>query len=127
MTTNELKRRLPNSSGDFLRLNAEAGKADIQPNDTGTPAKLERDARDGALGKIPVQKTVSGQFRIRVTTIRKNLLDDDNCCEKFHVDLLRYASGGLLGDSRKTTRIEVCQQKAQAGEREEVRLEVFEL
>lgn len=127
MNKDELKRRFPNATEQFLRLNAEAGEADIQPDDSGTPAIVERHPRDGAVGAVPVQKGTGRQILIRVTAVRTRLLDEDNLCEKYHVDLLRYASGGALGDSPATTRIEVRQEKAQAGEREEVRIEVYEL
>lgn len=105
---------------------AETGQADISAGDTGQAPVLERHLGDGALGEIPVQEATGRQFHVRVTTVRSRLLDDDNCAEKYHVDLLRYA-GVIPGDSRKTTRIKVVQQKAQAGEREEVILEVFEI
>lgn len=126
MNANELKRRLPNSSGDFLRLNAEAGQADIQPNNTGTPAKLERNPGDGALAALQRKKKLGRRFLVCVEAVRTRLLDDDNACAKWHVDLLRYA-GVISDDCAGTTRIEVTQQKAQAGEREEVRIKVYEV
>lgn len=127
MNREKLKQLFPRISDDVLRLSTEAGQADIQPVDTGTPAKLERDIGDGTVGKVPVQKGVSGHFLVRVTAFRTRLLDEDNLCEKFHIDLLRYASGGAFGDAPGTTKIEVCQEKVKDGEREEVRIEVFEV
>jgi hypothetical protein len=123
-----LKSRFPNASPTFIRLNAtESGEVDIQPDGAGSVAELERHPGNGAVGKVPIQKAVGRRFHVRVTAIRTRLLDWDNLCEKYHVDLLRYASGGVFGDGPATTTIEVCQQKAQGGEPEEVRLEVFEL
>jgi len=123
----KLKQLFPRISRDVLRLSAEAGEADIQSHDPGPAPFMEPNPGDGAVGKVPVQKGTGRKFFIRVTAIRTRLLDWDNLCEKYHVDLLRYASAGVFGDSPATTQIEVRQEKAQAGEREEVRLEVFEV
>lgn len=78
------------------------------------------------MGAVEVQKRVGGRFLVRVIAIRKRLLDYDNLAEKYHVDLLRY-SGVIPGDSPATTLIEVCQQKAEPGAAEEVRIEVYEV
>lgn len=126
MNREKLKQLYPNASESFLERNSDNGQADIQPDDTGPVAKLERDIGDGTVGKVPVQKGVGRQFFVLVTAYRQRLLDDDNCCEKYHVDLLRYA-GIIPGDSRKTTRIECRQEKVKDGEPEEVKIEVFEL
>ena len=98
----------------------------FHPDSSGSPAKLEPDSRDGALGEVPVQEGVGGQFFIRATSIRKRLLDEDNLCEKYLIDLCRY-SGIVPGDSPATTHIQVCQQKAEPGAAEETRIEVFRL
>lgn len=127
MNREKLKQLFPNASGSFLGCNSETGQADIQPDDTGPVAKLERHPGDGAMGEVSIQKGTGRRFLIRVKAIRTRLLDEDNLCEKYHVDLLRYASGGLFGDGPATTKIEVCQEKAQRGEREEVRIEVYEV
>jgi hypothetical protein len=112
---------------DVRRASKAGGQADIHPDGAGKVAKLERHPRHGAVGEVQVQKGVSRRILIRVTAIRTRLIDEDNLCEKYHVDLLRYASGGALGDSPATTHIEVAQQKAGKNEREEVRIEVYEL
>ncbi len=78
------------------------------------------------MGKVSLQKGIGRQFLIRVTSIRKRLCDTDNLCEKYLVDLCRYA-GILPGDSPATTRIEVCQQKAEPKAAEETRIEVWEV
>ena len=116
-----LKERFPRASQAFLRLNA-----DVLPDDSGQAPKLERDSGDGALGAVQVQKRTGEHFLVRVTSIRKRLLDYDNLCEKYHVDLLRYA-GIILGDCPAETQIEVRQEKAEKGEPEEVRIEVFKV
>ena len=129
MNREQLAARFPNASPDLLARNAEAegGQADIQPDSSGKVAELERHPGHGAVAPVCVEKGISRRILIRVTAIRTRLIDEDNLCEKYHVDLLRYASGGALGDSPATTHIEVAQQKAGKGEPEEVRLEVFEV
>lgn len=126
MKNNELTRRFPNASGDFLRLNSDAGQADIQPDGAGEVAVLELNSGDGAVAALPIQKSTGERFRVCVTAIRKRLLDEDNLAEKYHVDLLRYA-GVLSTDAPATTKIEVRQEKAGPGEAEEVRIEVWEI
>jgi hypothetical protein len=115
-----------NYANDVRRATKAGGQADIRLDGAGKVAELERTVRNGAVGPVCVQKGIGRQLLVRVTSVRKRLLDDDNLAEKYHVDLLRY-SGIISGDSPATTRIEVAQQKAGKGEPEEVRIEVFEL
>ena len=126
ISADELRARFPNISADVLRRSASAGPTDIHVDSPRPAAVMERHSGDGAVGEIPIQGGLGKRFFVRVTAIRRRLIDQDNLCEKYHVDLLRYASGGLFGDSPATTRIEVTQQKAGKGEPEEVRIEVFE-
>lgn len=127
MNAEKLKQLFPRISRDVLRLSAEAGEADIHAGSAGKAPFMESNPGDGAVGEVPVQKGTGRRFHVRIRAIRTRLLDWDNLCEKYHVDLLRYASAGVFGDGPATTTIEVCQEKAQAGEREEVRIEVFEI
>jgi hypothetical protein len=127
VTEHEIKLRFPNATPAFIRLNAtNAGQADIHPDNSGKAAVLERNPGDGAMGEVQVQKRVGSKVLVRVTSIRKRLLDYDNLCEKYHVDLCRN-SGVISGDGPATTLIEVCQQKAEPGAEEETRIEVFEV
>ena len=73
-----------------------------------------------------VQRPNRRRFLVRVTSVRKRLLDEDNLCEKYHVDLCRYA-GVLLGDEAGTTKIETGQRKAEKGETERTVIEIFEV
>jgi len=104
----------PNASPDFLARN------------TGSSPIVERDPRHAALDKGQVQKPTSQRFLVRVTSIRKRLLDEDNLCEKYHIDLCRYA-GILSGDEAGTTKIETTQRKAQKDEEERTLIQVFNL
>lgn len=58
---------------------------------------------------------------VRVTSYRRRLLDEDNLCEKFHVDCCRYA-GILSSDAPDKTHITVSQVKVKttAEERTEI-------
>jgi hypothetical protein len=126
MNSDEISKRFPQASATVIRLNAtdKAGGTGLQDGDVRPAAVLERHTRDGAVGEVPVQKGIGGSFLVRVTAIRKRLLDQDNLCEKYLVDLCRYA-GIIPGDSPATTQIEVCQQKAEPGQAEFVRIEIF--
>lgn len=78
------------------------------------------------MGSLQVQEGPGQRVLVRITAVRKRLLDEDNLCEKYLVDLCRYA-GIIVGDSPATTHIEVCQQKAEPGGAEYCRIEVFEV
>jgi len=115
MTLHGIKSLFANASPDFLARN------------TGKAPKLERDIGDAPLEKKKVQRRASQKFLIRVTSIRKRLIDEDNLCEKYAVDLCRYASGGAFGDEAGETKIETTQRKAEKGEEEKVIIEIYEL
>jgi hypothetical protein len=88
--------------------------------------KLERGLGNASLEAGEVQGGTGGRVLIRLTSIRKRLLDEDNLCEKYHVDLCRYA-GILSGDEAGKTKIEVRQVKAGKEEQERTLIEVFSL
>jgi hypothetical protein len=89
-------------------------------------AKLESNIRNAPLGSETIQGEPSQKFLVRITSIRKRLLDEDNLCEKYHVDLCRYA-GVLPTDSPSQVKIEVCQKKAGKKDVEETIIEVFKI
>lgn len=127
MTPAELKERFPNASAAFIRANTGYGRTfDILDHRAGALAHLERNLADGTVGAVQVQGTVGKHFRVRVKSYRKRLLDEDNLCEKYHVDLLRYA-GVIPKDSPGTAKIEVCQEKVGPKEPERVEIEVYEV
>lgn len=120
MTPHELellKRKFPLSAATIARNKAA---------DTGTPAKLERHPTVEPLAKEQVQKGSSQRFLVRVTSRRRRLLDEDNLCEKYHVDLLRYA-GLIPDDAPDKVKIEVGQVKVGSKEPEEVVIEIEEI
>lgn len=106
-------RLFPNASPDLLSRN------------TSQAAIVERDSRDEPLAKKEVQRRSSERVLVRVTSVRKRLLDEDNLCEKYHVDLCRYA-GVISGDEAGKTKIETAQRKAEKDEKEKVIIEVFQ-
>lgn len=119
MTNDQLNELLANASASTRQLNLPTGGA-------GTVAKLEHHSGDAAVGPVQVQTGNSPRFLVRVTTRRSRLVDEDNLCEKFVVDLLRYA-GVIPDDAPGTTKIEVAQQKTRKGQDEVVTLEVYEI
>lgn len=108
------------------RARKERGKANLLPNDFRQTALMERTARYAALVTAQAQRWGSKRFLVRVTSIRKNLLDEDNLCEKYHVDCLRYA-GIIPSDDPGKATIEVRQRKADPGAEEQTIIEVFEI
>lgn len=108
MDLNEL---FPNASAGFLALNSR------------TAPKLERSARNAALPKSQREDAYSGRFLVRVKSFRHRLLDEDNLCEKYHVDCLRYA-GIISDDSAAKTKIEVSQEKIGSKETERIEITV---
>lgn len=115
MTRNEILRRLPNASESTIRKNLSLG-------DSGPVAVVECNPGDAPLAAAEVQKAATGRFLVRVTAYRKRLLDEDNLCEKYHVDCLRYC-GVLPGDEPQKVKIEVHQVKSKV---EKTVIEVYE-
>lgn len=87
---------------------------------------MERDIGNAPLEKEKVQGPDIRRFLVRITSVRKRLIDEDNLCEKYHVDLCRYA-GIISGDEAGKTKIETAQRKAEKGEDEKVLIQVFDL
>lgn len=92
----------------------------------GKAPQLEPGAGLAALGAVQAKAQDTVRFLVRVTSRRRNLLDQDNLCEKFHVDCLRYAAI-IPSDAPTETRIEVTQEKVGKGEAEEIIIQVTPL
>lgn len=112
--------RRPDGSYDT----AGKSRTRIRDRNPGATAIVERDSRNGAMGAVQVQRPDTGRFLVRLTAVRHRLLDEDNACEKYHVDCCRYA-GLLPNDSPRTTQIETRQEKAEPGGREFVRVQIY--
>lgn len=117
MNRNEILRRYPNASESFIRSNLSDGNS-------GAVAELEPNLGNASLGEKEVQRQDCERFLVRVKSRRKRLLDEDNLCEKYHIDLCRYA-GILPDDAPDKIKIEVAQSKCAKGEPEMVSIEIF--
>ena len=119
MTRDAIKAKFPRASEAFIQANLDVDA-------TAQAAVLERNLGNAPLAAEEVQRPIGARFLVRITSVRKRLLDEDNLCEKYHVDLCRYA-GVIPDDAPDKVKIEVGQRKAQKGERESVVLEVSEI
>ena len=117
MTRYDILKLMPNASEAFIRAN-------ISPSCSRTDTKLERPSGNEPLDKKEAEGRSSERFLVCVTSVRKRLLDEDNLCEKFHVDLCRYA-GCIPSDAPECAKIEVSQRKAKRGEIEHTVIEIY--
>lgn len=97
----------------------------LPDDDKHSPASpiVERRSKPRALAKGKTQKGDSRRFFVRVTSYRVRLLDEDNLCEKYGVDCLRY-SGILPGDSAAEARIVTSQEKVSRKDEERTTFEI---
>ena len=116
MTQNEITRRFPNASAAFIAAN-------LDPDHSGPVAFVEPDSGHAPLAAETVQRPAGRKFFVRVASFRRRLLDEDNLCEKYHVDLCRYA-GAIPDDAPGQVKIEVGQVKSK---HEEILIEIYEL
>jgi hypothetical protein len=89
----------------------------LEANYLSSLALVERDLRNGPLAKGQTETGDPRKFLVRVTSFRVRLLDEDNLCEKYHVDLCRYA-GLLRGDDPSQTHIVTTQEKVRTKKEE---------
>ncbi len=118
---NSLAALLAKGSPSFRRANAHLLSL---PTDHPRPAaQLER-RKPATLPKADKAKGGHpNRYLARVTSVRNRLLDEDNLCEKYHVDALRYA-GALPSDAPGTCRIITTQRETLPGEAEHVVIEI---
>ena len=93
------------------------------PNDTGKAPILERTAGNAALVETQVQSGTGDRILVRIESIRKRLLDEDNLVSKYHTDLCRY-SGLIPSDAPGVCKIETTQRKAEKGEEERTEITI---
>ena len=92
--------------------------------DSSPPApKLECRQQDALSKADAPEASHSGKCVIRVTSFRRTLLDEDNLCEKFHIDALRYA-GVIPSDAPDLARIITTQKKVRTKDEERTEIEV---
>ena len=97
--------------------------ANHNTNDTGKAAILERTAGNAALVETQVQSGTGDRILVRIESIRKRLLDEDNLVSKYHTDLCRY-SGLIPSDAPGICKIETTQRKAEKGEEERTEITI---
>lgn len=122
----------PHASRSVIQRNLEFGgdideaiaESDSDAEYSRQVAELERHFRDATLVAAKAQIQHTGRFLIRVTSCRRNLLDEDNLAEKYHVDCCRY-SGLIPDDDPGKTKIEVSQEKVGSKDPEYTRIEIF--
>lgn len=120
----------PNASESTIAANTDFAElpgdraGDRKETDDAVRAELEPSHRPRNVGKGEAEKADPRRFLVRVTSVRRILLDEDNLCEKYLVDCCRY-SGLLPGDRPGQTKIEVSQRKAEKGETERSIVEIF--
>ena len=132
MTADDIRKKLPNASAAFIALNASDtnDKSDRETQGQGSKqadrrgAKLECSSGNGALHPPQAKERDSRRFLVRVTSVRARLLDEDNICEKYHVDCCRYA-GLLPDDNPEQVKIEAGQRKVQKEEAEHTIVEIY--
>ena len=94
-----------------------------QASSTGKTPVPQRAASNAALVEAQVQGRAGNRILIRIESVRKRLLDEDNLVSKYHTDLCRY-SGLLPSDAPGVCKIETSQRKAEKGEEERTEITI---
>lgn len=100
--------------------------AQLHPRNTRQAPLLESGLGLGALGEGEAKGGHTGRVLVRVTSFRIRLLDEDNLCEKYHIDCLRYANL-IPGDDPRQAKIETGQVKVRTKAEERVLIEITPL
>jgi len=134
MNPDEIRKHFPNASRSLFAANSDNPQLPLvqerQGKEAGNPIavrpKLERHAFDAALGEAEAKIRNTGRFLVRVTSIRRRLIDEDNLCAKAVIDCCRNA-GLIPDDSPDKTSIEIRQRKAGKEEAETTLVEIYQL
>ena len=94
-----------------------------QTNNPGKTPIAQRTAGNAALGEAQVEGRTGDRILIRIESVRKRLLDEDNLVSKYHTDLCRY-SGLIPSDAPGICKIETTQRKAEKGEAERTEITI---
>lgn len=119
MNLDDLTKRFPNASRSFLAKN-------LPPQGAGSASVVEHSAGIVALAANQVKESHRPRFLVCITSVRNRLLDEDNLCQKYHVDLCRYA-GALPSDTPGSCKIQTIQRKAAKGEKEHTEITIDEV
>jgi len=132
MKPDDIKRLFPNASASLFAANSgdpelpkpEKRAREKAGDDASMRPELERHPLNAAVGKGKAKAGDSRRFLVRVTSIRRRPIDEDNLCEKYVIDCCRYA-GLLPGDGPLETKIETSQRKAGKEEQERTVVEIY--
>ena len=97
--------------------------ANHNPNDTGKAPIPQCATSNAALVETQVQSGTGDRILVRIESVRKRLLDEDNLVSKYHTDLCRY-SGLIPSDAPGVCKIETTQRKAEKGEAERTEITI---
>lgn len=93
--------------------------------DPSSSAELKQALRHEPLAKAKGKEGDARRFRVRVTSFRRRLTDQDNLAPKFFIDCLRYA-GVIPDDSPQAIDYSITQVKVRKKEEERTEIEVDE-
>lgn len=105
------------TSASFRALNAHL--LPVPPDRPRPAAKPKRTIEERLQSERPIEKADPGRYLVRIESVRRTLLDEDNLIPKWHVDALRYA-GLLHSDAPGACSIRTTQRKTLPGEAEHV-------
>ncbi len=97
----------------------EPQKAQDRPNHP----IVERDFGNGDVRAARIQGRDTRRYLVLIESRRSVLIDEDNACEKYAIDALRYA-GVIPGDEPQATKIEWFQTQVEQSQEETV-IEIF--
>ena len=97
--------------------------ANHNTNDTGKAPIPQRAPSNAALVETQVQSGTGDRILVRIESVRKRLLDEDNLVSKYHTDLCRY-SGLIPSDAPGVCKIETTQRRAEKGEIEHTEITI---
>ena len=94
------------------------------PKTSTNPSIPKRSTRTGTLAKNEKQEGTTGRVHLRITSVRKRLIDPDNLFAKSTIDCLRYG-GLLIDDCENQISLEISQKKVAKGEDPHTTIEII--
>jgi len=94
------------------------------PKTPTNPSILKRSTRTGTLAKNEEQEDPSSRIHLRITSVRKRLIDPDNLFAKSTIDCLRYAKL-IADDGENQISLEISQKKVAKGEDPHTTIEII--
>lgn len=119
MTRNELLRRFPNASENFIAANLALGSAP-------SSAKPQRTIRHEPLAKAPRAQENPTRCSVCIVSYRRRLLDPDKLIGTYFVDSIRF--GGLIsGDTAALLDYSIRQEKVASESLERTEIHITQL